>query len=101
MTGRLLAFTARAACSDEGRAVAKRILETSPSERLANARHLRLEEPDALLSICSVLRDQLVTVPEKGRDEAEFFYRFLEKPTRPIGLFDERQYFLGEFALIA
>ena len=101
MTGRLLAFTARMACSDEGRAVAKRILETSPHERLANSRDLRLEEPDGLLSICSFLRDQLVTVPEKVREESEFFYRFLEKPSRPIGLFDERQYFLGEFALIA
>jgi tetratricopeptide (TPR) repeat protein len=101
MTGRLLAFTARAACSDEGRAVAKRILEASPSERLANSRDFRLEEPDGLLSICSFLRDQLVTVPDKVREEGEFFYRFLEKPSRPIGLFDERQYFLGEFALIA
>ena len=101
MTGRLLPFPARMACSDEGRAVARRILEASPSERLARAQHFRLEEPDGLLSVCSCLRDQLVTVPAKVRDEAEFFYRFLEKPRRPIGLFDERQYFLGEFALIA
>jgi tetratricopeptide (TPR) repeat protein len=101
MTGRLLPFPARMVCSDEGRAVARRILEASPSERLARARDFRLEEPDGLLSVCSCLRDQLATIPAKIRDEAEFFYRFLEKPKRPIGLFDERQYFLGEFALIA
>src|SRR6202162_4290449 len=101
MTGRLLPFPARMACSDQGRAVARRILEASPSERLAKPRLFRLEEPDGLLSVCSCLRDQLVTVPAKVRDEAGFFYRFLENPRRPIGLFDEREYFLGEFALIA
>jgi tetratricopeptide (TPR) repeat protein len=41
------------------------------------------------------------TTPGNVRNEAEFFYRFLESPKRPIGLFDERDYFLGEFALIA
>lgn len=101
MSGRLLPFPARMACSDQGRAVARRILEASLSERLEKPRLFRLEEPDGLLSICSVLRDQLVTTPANARDEAEFFYRFLEKPKRPIGLFDELQYFLGEFALIA
>ena len=35
------------------------------------------------------------------REEAVFFYKFLQKPTRPIGSFDERDYYLGEFALIA
>jgi tetratricopeptide (TPR) repeat protein len=35
------------------------------------------------------------------RDEAEYFYRFVRTPERPIGLFDEREYFLGEFALLA
>ena len=35
------------------------------------------------------------------RDEAEFLYRFIETPRRPIGLFDEREYFLGETALLA
>jgi tetratricopeptide (TPR) repeat protein len=101
MTGRLLPFPARTVCSEEGRAVARRILEASPSERLSKVRHFGLEEPDGLLSVCAYLRDQLGTIPAKVRDEAEFFYRFLEKPRRAIGLFDERQYFLGEFALIA
>jgi tetratricopeptide (TPR) repeat protein len=39
--------------------------------------------------------------PGAVRDEAEFFYRFLERPRRVIGLFDERDYFLGELAMLA
>ena len=35
------------------------------------------------------------------RDEAEFLYRYIEMPRREIGLFDEREYFLGETALLA
>ena len=34
------------------------------------------------------------------RDEAEFFYRYLESKSQ-IGLYDEREYFLGELALLA
>jgi tetratricopeptide (TPR) repeat protein len=41
------------------------------------------------------------TSPAAARDEAEFFYRFLETPKRPIGVFDERDYYLGELALIS
>ena len=39
--------------------------------------------------------------PASVRDEAEFLYRFIESPRREIGLFDERDYFLGETALLA
>ncbi len=31
---------------------------------------------------------------------AEFFYRFLEQPRRSVGILDEREFFLGEMALI-
>jgi tetratricopeptide (TPR) repeat protein len=41
------------------------------------------------------------TSPSNVREEADFFYRFIEKPKRTVGLFDEREYFLGEMALIA
>jgi tetratricopeptide (TPR) repeat protein len=39
--------------------------------------------------------------PESVRSEAAFFYGFLAQPKRAIGVMDEREYFLGEFALIA
>jgi tetratricopeptide (TPR) repeat protein len=54
-----------------------------------------------LLSVCEVLRSRLETSPVTVRDEGEFFYRFLMKPKRKIGIFDEREYYLGELALQA
>ena len=48
-----------------------------------------------------MLRDRMSTSPASVRDEAEFLYRFIESPKREIGLFDERDYFLGETALLA
>jgi tetratricopeptide (TPR) repeat protein len=62
---------------------------------------LGLEDPEFLLSVCAELRARLESSPENCLAEGEVFYRFLESPARPIGLFDEREYFLGELALIA
>src|SRR5262249_13640235 len=46
-------------------------------------------------------RDEIDVNPMHARDEAEFFFDFLSTPKRAIGLFDEREYFLGELALLA
>ena len=101
MTGRILPFPHRAICSAEGKAAARRILDTPASKRLLDSEHLPLQEPEALLWICSALRGQMDTSPGNVREEAEFFYRFVDMPRREIGIFDERDYFLGELALIA
>jgi tetratricopeptide (TPR) repeat protein len=101
VTGRLLPFPHRSICSAEGKAAARRVLDTPASERLARLADLHLQEPETLLSICSALRGQMDTSPSAVLEEARFFYRFVEVPRRPIGLFDEREYFLGELALIA
>jgi tetratricopeptide (TPR) repeat protein len=97
----LLSFRFGAPFSDEGRTAAKRILETPASERLSNAHALRLVKPENLLSLCAALREQMDASPSTVREEADFFYRFIDKPRRSVGLFDEREYFLGEMALIA
>jgi tetratricopeptide (TPR) repeat protein len=39
--------------------------------------------------------------PAQARREASFFYAFLQQSGSRVGLFDEHEYFLGEFALIA
>ena len=101
MTGRLLPFPRRSTCSAEGRAAARLVLDTPAPERLARLADLHLQEPETLLSICSALREQIDTSPSAALEEARFFYRFVEVPRRPVGLFDEREYFLGELALIA
>jgi tetratricopeptide (TPR) repeat protein len=99
--GRVLRFPQRGITSEEIEGSTEQILAIPLGERVARAQQLRLEEPDVLLSLGARLRDRLDTAPAMVRDEAEFLYRFLQTPERPIGLFDERDYFLGEFALLA
>lgn len=101
MGGRVLRFPQRAVSPEEAESSADRILALPLEARAARAEQLRLEDPDVLLSLGARLRDRLDSSPASVRDEAEFVYRFLLTPERPIGLFDEREYFLGEFALIS
>jgi tetratricopeptide (TPR) repeat protein len=101
MTGRLLPFPGRSVSLEDGRSEALRILALPLSERAALTRDRRMEQPETLLGICGELRLQLEVSPRVVREEAEFFYRFLREPRRPIGIFDEREYFLGELALLA
>jgi tetratricopeptide (TPR) repeat protein len=101
MTGRVLRFPRRPLSSDAGRLAAERVLKTPLADRAAAAAALRLEDPETVLALCAMLRQRLESAPAAVRDEAEFLYRFLETPRREIGLFDEREYFLGETALLA
>lgn len=101
MTGRVIRFPRPPLSSEAGAAAAERVLATPLDERRDRATELGLEDPETLLTLCSVLRSRLGTSPSGVREEAEFFYRFVETPRRAIGLFDEREYFLGEMALIA
>lgn len=101
MTGTVLSFPHRPLSSEAGLKAAERVLATPFDQRLAKARALHLEDPETLLALCGILRDRVTSSPSAIRDEAEFLYRFIESPRREIGLFDEREYFLGETALIA
>jgi tetratricopeptide (TPR) repeat protein len=101
MTGRVIRFPRQLVSSESGRVAAERILSTPVSSRLGRVTALSLEDPETLLALCEVLRDRLDSSPSSARDEAEFLYRFIESPRREIGLFDEREYFLGEMALLA
>jgi tetratricopeptide (TPR) repeat protein len=101
--GELIAFPWREhrMSPEEGWRAAEQILAAPIEERVGRARELRLEDPELLLCICEVLRSRVESSPGTARDDAEFFYQFLETPKRKIGLFDEREYFLGELALTA
>ena len=101
MTGRVIQFPFRSLSTEEGRLAAERVLSTPIEERSRLALTLRIDEPETLLAICGRLRANLESAPQTSRDDAEYLYNFVEKPRRPIGLFDEREYFLGELALIA
>jgi tetratricopeptide (TPR) repeat protein len=101
VTGRVLPFRGRPLSTDAGIKAAERVLGTEFGERPAKARALHLEDPETLLALCGMIRDRISASPSSAKDEAEFLYRFIESPRREIGLFDERDYFLGETALLA
>jgi tetratricopeptide (TPR) repeat protein len=101
MTARVIRFPRLPLTSEAGRAAAEKVLATPVEDRCAAAEALQLEDPETLLSLCTLLRQRLDSSPTSVRNEAEFAYRFIESPRREIGLFDERDYFLGETALLA
>src|SRR5260370_39938742 len=103
MTGRIIPFPwrERRLSPEEGWKMAERVLATPVEDRTSKSDELHLDDPELLLAICEVLRSRLETSPAVVRDDAEFFYRFLEKPKRKIGLYDEREYYMGELALTA
>jgi tetratricopeptide (TPR) repeat protein len=95
--GSLLRRTAR----EEDYDSAARVLQVPPAERSGRSHELGLERPEVLVSLARILWEQIERDPEPLRAEAEFFYLHLAERVRPIGAMDEREYFLGEFALIA
>ena len=101
MTGKVIHFPRVPLSSEAGASAAEKVLATPIEDRFALAQTLQLEDPETLLSLCSLLRQRMDSSPAVVRDEAEFLYRFIESPRREIGLFDEREYFLGETALLA
>jgi len=101
VSGRVLPFRHRPLSSEAGIEAARKVLGTPLGERIARTRVLHLEDPETLLALCGMLRERMGTAPASVLEEAEFLYRFIEAPKREIGLFDERDYFLGETALLA
>jgi tetratricopeptide (TPR) repeat protein len=80
---------------------AARVLQVPPAERAARGDQLGLQRPEVLGALVQVLWARGETAPEQVRSEAAYFFGFLANPRRPIGVMDEREYFLGELALIA
>jgi tetratricopeptide (TPR) repeat protein len=101
MNGRVLRFPTRSASIEEARRAAERLLCLSQADQRRRAVELQLEEPEMLLALCGELRRRLEESPALTFEEASFLYEFLSMPARPIGLFDEREYFLGELSLLA
>lgn len=101
MAGRVLPFPHRLISPGDVEKAAALILETPMGERTVRIPASKLEEPEVLLALCLRIQGMLDSMPAIARDEAEFLYRFVRVPERPVGLFDEREYFLGELALLA
>lgn len=105
MTGDLLRFPSSSTLisAAEASAAAERFLTTSAAERVDHAGELALDQSETLLSLCQLLDQQIESSPAQVARDAEFLYCFLERlpPSRGSFLFDEREYYLGELALLA
>ena len=101
MSGRIIRFPKHNLSLQQAEKAAEHILSLPQDERIRRKRSLHIEDPETLLALCSLIRARLTSDPSSARDEAEFFFHFVDKPRRDIGLFDERSYFLGELALLA
>lgn len=103
MTGSLIHFPGKGPTlsPEEGRVAAQALLATPPGRRIERADELHIEDPEQLLCVCEELWNLVETDPIQVQAEARFFFDFLEHPKRSIGVFDERDYYLGEFALLA
>ncbi len=103
MSGDLLPFPlrSRTMSSGEGLEVADAILKMEVSDRAARAAELRLDDPEVLLSVTELLRTRIESDPARIGDDARFFFGFVRDSAEPIGHFDEREYFLGELAMIS
>ncbi|MEP6470653.1 MAG: hypothetical protein ABJC28_01460 [Acidobacteriota bacterium] len=73
-----------------------------PIDRRSDAdREEYLGSPDVLLALCSKLRGRRDLAPAVVETEAIDAYRWISRPECELGLFDERDYFLGEVSLLA
>jgi tetratricopeptide (TPR) repeat protein len=84
----------------EAAEAARSYLETAVEDRTELTSQL-LSNPDVLWYMCVVLRDLWETSPATVSEEASRLYAWIADPKHAFGLFDERDYFLGETALIA
>lgn len=80
---------------------AREYLSVSLRERSDEDRQASLGSPDVIMAICSQLRQKRDLSPANVASEAADLYRWVSRAEFKLGLFDERDYFLGEAALLA
>src|SRR5215510_12705107 len=99
-TAKILSFPTRPAPSlgalDALRA-ASAYLE-APSDE---GRSALMQTPEVLLAVCSVLRERVDGSASEVLLEASALYQTIRSLEQPLGVFDEREYFLGETSLLA
>jgi tetratricopeptide (TPR) repeat protein len=101
--GRLLHFPSRVLAfgQSEARREARAYLDQVSDWNAGDRRRALLESPDLLLAVCSLLRDLVDARPSDVLTESCEIYRAISGSRIAIGRFDERDYFLGESALLA
>lgn len=105
LSAKILQFPSRAEAGwlspREAEREAESYLSINPLDRSDDDRKRYLSSPDILMSICSLLRRDRDAAPAMVLAESSSVYQWIAKPTCDLGLFDERDYFLGETALLA
>ncbi|HEV8232790.1 MAG TPA: hypothetical protein VGQ75_10625 [Thermoanaerobaculia bacterium] len=104
-SGRVLQFPSQGGTTSlsarDAQRGARDFLSVAPAERSAEYRQRFLESPDIVLAICQILTQQRDTAPALVAAESADIYQWIAQPTCDLGLFDERDYFLGQTALLA
>src|SRR6266568_2653512 len=103
-TGRLLSFPSKA-CSvvlkpAEALELAEDFLAVPPQGRSDEQRSEAFSNPDVLLALLGSLERMRDTSPRVVFQEASTIYEWL-KHAAPVGVFDERDYFVGQSAYLA
>lgn len=102
---RVLQFPARPAnlwiSPKEADLAAREYLSIQTSVRSDESRRRFLDSPDVLLALCAILRRKRDSAPAVVFEDAKEIFQWVSRPTCDLGLFDERDYFIGESALIA
>ena len=104
-SGRLLQFPTppkpAAMCFADAKEAARAYLATPVHQRDASMAGSVLSNPDVLSNVCGLLKEMWETSPATAADESGRLYSWIGESGSVLGLFDERDYFLGETALIA
>jgi len=105
-TGRVLRFpSARRSqevlSNSEALALAERVFEASAAERSEESWGDLLLRPEAAFAFAGLLYERRDVSPSLVLELAEEFFTRIRSYGHPLGLFDERDYLLGELALTA
>src|SRR5262245_55300370 len=103
-TAKVLQFPARRAaslCALDALRESKAYFDRRSGDGAEERRAGLLETPEVLQSLCSLLRERVDEQAAEVCDEAEKIYRVISASKSRLGVFDERDYFLGDSALIA
>ncbi len=105
MTGELIRFPAppNAASPEEARACAEAFLGSDFDNAATDSPAFRFDQPETLLALCQLLESRIDGSPAVIAKAAVAAYDLLRSRTGLDNgfLFDEREYYLGELALLA
>ena len=105
MTGELIPFPlpGNSASPEEARACAEAFLESDSGTRAVGSKEYRFDQPEVLLALCQLIEARIDATPADMASASITAYDLLKSRAESNDgfLFDEREYYLGELALLA